>query len=110
MDLPTTNPPEYTPTHHALLNAQAQVLIVEGLRGLERLQSRQVILMALPLRLRGRDETSVELWLSMVTLGRWYRSSICCSSTRRIDAGVGQVAGALIAHQDSATRWRDARK
>lgn len=55
MDLPTTNPPEYTPTHHALLNAQAQVLIVEGLRGLERLQSPQVILMALPLRLRGRD-------------------------------------------------------
>ena len=55
MDLPTTNPPEYTPTHHALLNAQAQVLIVEGLRGLERLQSQRVILMAVPLRLRGRD-------------------------------------------------------
>ena len=55
MDLPTTNPPEYTPTHHALLNAQAQVLIVEGLRGLGRLQSERVILMALPLRLRGRD-------------------------------------------------------
>lgn len=55
LDVPTTNPPEYTPTHHALLNAQAQVLIVEGLRGLERLQNEQVILMAVPLRLRGRD-------------------------------------------------------
>lgn len=55
MDMPTTNPPEYTPTHHALLNAEAEILIVEGLRGLERLESTRVILIALPLRLRGRD-------------------------------------------------------
>lgn len=55
LDMPTTNPPEYTPTHHALLNADAEVLIIEGLRGLERLEGEQVLLIALPLRIRGRD-------------------------------------------------------
>ncbi len=55
LDTPTTYPAEYTATHHALLNKDAQVLIIEGLRGLERLQGREVILIALPLRIRGRD-------------------------------------------------------
>jgi len=55
LDMPTTYPAEYIDTHHALLNADAQVLIIEGLRGLERLQGEQVILIALPLRIRGRD-------------------------------------------------------
>lgn len=55
LDLPTTYPAEYTASHHSLLNKDAQVLIIEGLRGLDRLQSREVILIALPLRVRGRD-------------------------------------------------------
>lgn len=55
LDCPTTYPAEYTPSHHSLLNKDAEVLIIEGLRGLERLQSRKVILIALPLRIRGRD-------------------------------------------------------
>jgi kynurenine formamidase len=55
LDTPTTYPAEYTKSHHSLLNKDAQVLIIEGLRGLERLQSREVILIALPLRIRGRD-------------------------------------------------------
>jgi len=37
------------------LDRNAQVLIVEALRGLERLQGEQVIFLALPLRVRGRD-------------------------------------------------------
>ena len=55
LDMPTVYPAEYTPAHHALLNKDAQVLIIEGLRGLERLQSKEVILIALPLRIQGRD-------------------------------------------------------
>jgi len=55
MDTPTTYPAEYTASHHSLLNEQAQVLIIEGLRGLDRLQNDQIILVALPLRIRGRD-------------------------------------------------------
>lgn len=54
-DFPSINGAEYTPAHHALLDKDAQVLIVEALRGLERLQGEQVIFMALPLRVRGRD-------------------------------------------------------
>jgi|YNPNPStandDraft_1061719.scaffolds.fasta_scaffold16067_4 arylformamidase len=55
LDMPTTYPAEYTPSHHSLLNKEAEVLIVEGLRGLDRLQSERVIFMAFPLRIRGRD-------------------------------------------------------
>ena len=55
LDMPTVYPAEYTPAHHALLNKDAQVLIIEGLRGLERLQREEVILIALPLRIQGRD-------------------------------------------------------
>ena len=55
LDMPTTFPGEYTASHHSLLNKDAEVLIIEGLRGLERLQGERVILMALPLRIRGRD-------------------------------------------------------
>lgn len=55
LDMPTVYPAEYTDAHHALLNKDAQVLIIEGLRGLERLQSKEVILIALPLRIQGRD-------------------------------------------------------
>lgn len=55
LDTPTTYPGEYTASHHSLLNAEAEVLIIEGLRGLDRLTGDQVILIALPLRIRGRD-------------------------------------------------------
>jgi len=55
LDTPTTYPAEYTASHHSLLNENAEVLIIEGLRGLERLQNDKVILIALPLRIRGRD-------------------------------------------------------
>lgn len=55
LDTPTTYPAEYTASHHSLLNAEAEVLIIEGLRGLDRLIGSQVILIALPLRIRGRD-------------------------------------------------------
>jgi kynurenine formamidase len=55
LDTPTTYPAEYTKSHHSLLNSDAEVLIIEGLRGLERLQGDQVILIALPLRVQGRD-------------------------------------------------------
>lgn len=55
LDTPTTYPAEYTDSHHSLLNEDAEVLIIEGLRGLERLEGDRVILIALPLRIRGRD-------------------------------------------------------
>lgn len=55
LDTPTTYPAEYTASHHSLLNAEAEVLIIEGLRGLDRLEGSDVILIALPLRIRGRD-------------------------------------------------------
>ena len=55
LDTPTTYPAEYTPSHHSLLNAESEVLIIEGLRGLDRLGGTEVILIALPLRIRGRD-------------------------------------------------------
>lgn len=55
LDTPTTYPAEYTASHHSLLNAEAEVLIIEGLRGLDRLEGSEVILIALPLRIRGRD-------------------------------------------------------
>jgi arylformamidase len=59
LDLPTTYPDNYIESHHSLLNKDAEVLIIEGLRGLDRLQSDRVILMALPLRIRGRDGSPV---------------------------------------------------
>ena len=55
LDTPTTYPAEYTASHHSLLNADSEVLIIEGLRGLDRLTGEQVILIAFPLRIRGRD-------------------------------------------------------
>jgi arylformamidase len=59
LDTPTTYPAEYTASHHSLLNKDAEVLIIEGLRGLDQLQGARVILMALPLRIRGRDGSPV---------------------------------------------------
>jgi kynurenine formamidase len=53
MDTPSVNWSDYATAHRELLGAE--VLIVESLRGLERLSGEQVILMALPLRIRGRD-------------------------------------------------------
>jgi kynurenine formamidase len=55
MDTPSVNSADYITAHHVLLAKEAEILIVEGLRGLERLKGDQVILVALPLRIRGRD-------------------------------------------------------
>jgi kynurenine formamidase len=55
MDTPSVNSSDYITAHHLLLAKEAEILIVEGLRGLERLQGNRVILVALPLRIRGRD-------------------------------------------------------
>lgn len=55
LDTPTTYPAEYTASHHSLLHKDVEVLIIEGLKGLDRLQNDRVILIALPLRIRGRD-------------------------------------------------------
>lgn len=55
LDTPTTYPAEYTASHHSLLHADAEVLIIEGLCGLDRLVGSEVILIAMPLRIRGRD-------------------------------------------------------
>lgn len=53
IDTPSVNASDYATAHRLLLGAE--VLIVECLRGLERLQTDRVILCALPLRIRGRD-------------------------------------------------------
>jgi arylformamidase len=55
MDTPSVNSSDYIIAHRLLLARDAEILIIEGLRGLERLQGDQVILVALPLRIRGRD-------------------------------------------------------
>ncbi len=53
MDMPTIFPAEYIKAHHILLGAK--ILVIEGLARLDQLTSDEVILMALPLRIRGRD-------------------------------------------------------
>jgi len=53
IDTPSVNWSDYAMAHQVLLGAE--VLLIESLRGLERLQRDQVILVALPLRIRGRD-------------------------------------------------------
>jgi kynurenine formamidase len=53
MDMPTIYPGEYIKAHHLLLGAG--MLVIEGLARLNQLTARDVFLIALPLRLRGRD-------------------------------------------------------
>lgn len=53
MDMPTIYPSEYIRAHHILLGAK--VLVIEGLAHLDRLDSDEIFLIALPLRVRGRD-------------------------------------------------------
>jgi arylformamidase len=53
LDMPTIYPADYITVHHLLL--RPEVLVIEGLARLNQLQSEQVILCALPLRIRGRD-------------------------------------------------------
>jgi kynurenine formamidase len=53
MDMPTIYPGDYVTAHHILLGAR--VLVIEGLAHLDRLVSNEIFLVALPLRLRGRD-------------------------------------------------------
>ena len=53
LDMPTIYPADYITVHHILL--RPEVLVIEGLTGLDRLRGAQVVLCALPLRVRGRD-------------------------------------------------------
>jgi kynurenine formamidase len=53
LDMPTIYPADYITVHHLLL--RPEVLVIEGLARLEQLRGGQVILSALPLRIRGRD-------------------------------------------------------
>ncbi len=53
LDMPTIYPGDYITVHHILL--RPEVLVIEGLTGLDRLRGEQVLLCALPLRIRGRD-------------------------------------------------------
>lgn len=53
LDMPTIYPADYITVHHILL--KPEVLVIEGLTGLEQLRGEQVLLCALPLRIRGRD-------------------------------------------------------
>ena len=59
IDAPTVYPDQYLAVHHALLNKKAEILIIESLMGLERLQNEQVILVAFPLRIVGRDGSPI---------------------------------------------------
>ncbi|MDW8100526.1 MAG: cyclase family protein [Anaerolineae bacterium] len=53
LDMPTIYPADYITVHHLLL--RPEILVIEGLARLDQLQSEEVILCALPLRIRGRD-------------------------------------------------------
>lgn len=53
MDMPTVYGPEYVEVHHDLL--RAEVLIVEGLAHLDTLSESQILFMAIPLKITGRD-------------------------------------------------------
>jgi kynurenine formamidase len=53
LDMPTIYPADYITVHHILL--RPEVLVIEALTRLELLRGEQVILVALPLRVRGRD-------------------------------------------------------
>jgi len=53
MDMPTVFVREYVDVHHSLL--RAEVLIVEGLANLDQLTEEQVLFMAAPLKIKGRD-------------------------------------------------------
>ena len=55
LDMPSTHPSEYAETHRMLLGPGADVVLVEGLRGLERLEGTEVLLIALPMAIEGSD-------------------------------------------------------
>jgi len=53
LDMPTIYAPEYVQVHHTLL--EAEVLVIEGLANLKALRNDRIVLVALPLRIKGRD-------------------------------------------------------
>jgi len=55
LDMPSTHVSEDAETHRLLLGPDAEVVLIEGLRGLDRLRGAQVVLMALPLAIEGCD-------------------------------------------------------
>ncbi|OFX14240.1 MAG: hypothetical protein A2Z18_06815 [Armatimonadetes bacterium RBG_16_58_9] len=57
MDAPTVFAPDYVDVHRTLLGAE--ILIIEGLANLDALENDRVFLVALPLRVKGRDGSPV---------------------------------------------------
>lgn len=55
IDAPTVFPSDYTAVHHALLNKDVEMLIIESLMNLDSLSTDEIILIAFPLRVQGRD-------------------------------------------------------
>jgi kynurenine formamidase len=55
LDMPSTHPSEDVETHRLLLGPDAEVVLIEGLRGLDRLRGAEVVLIALPLAIEGCD-------------------------------------------------------
>jgi arylformamidase len=55
MDIPSTHPNKYAETHRMLLGPGSEMVLVEGLRGLERLKGAEVLLIAFPLAIEGCD-------------------------------------------------------
>ena len=55
IDAPTIYPEKYMPVHHILLNKDTEMLIIESLMHLDRLQNDRIILIAFPLRIMKRD-------------------------------------------------------
>ena len=57
LDMPTVLAADYVDVHRALL--RAEVLIIEGLANLDTLENDHVLLVALPLRIKGRDGSPI---------------------------------------------------
>jgi len=57
MDVPTPNPTDFDPVHKILL--RAEIVIVEGLANLGRINQSEFFFMAAPLRIKGRDGSPV---------------------------------------------------
>ena len=55
IDAPTIYPEKYKPVHHILLKKDTEMMIIESLMHLDRLQNDRIILIAFPLRIMQRD-------------------------------------------------------
>lgn len=57
MDMPTPNPKDWIYVHHALLGHG--IIVVEGLANLEKITKNEFLLIAVPLRITGRDGSPI---------------------------------------------------